>query len=165
MSASSRRRFIAAIAGAMVVSGCGGATPAPTATQSASSPTQAPSQAAVAPTPTAKSVPATTAPTTAAAEATATPTAAEAAPTVPAAIASLAAGEGAIVAIGGQPVAAYKDAQGGVTMLSPKCPHMGCEVAWNASDKTWDCPCHGSRFNADGSLKNGPASKGLTAIS
>lgn len=59
-------------------------------------------------------------------------------------------------------VAAYKNAQGEVQYLSPICPHMGCTVHWNHAEKTWDCPCHGSRFDTDGSAIEGPALDGLT---
>lgn len=70
-------------------------------------------------------------------------------------------GEGAIVEINGQKVAAYKDNDGKILTLSPVCRHMGCIVGWNSNDKTWDCPCHGSRYEADGTLKGGPAQKNL----
>jgi nucleotide-binding universal stress UspA family protein/nitrite reductase/ring-hydroxylating ferredoxin subunit len=65
-------------------------------------------------------------------------------------------GEGAIVELGRKKVAAYRDEQGTLTVLSPKCKHMGCTVGWNHRAKTWDCPCHGSRYLADGTVKNGP---------
>lgn len=71
-------------------------------------------------------------------------------------------GEGAIVDVAGKKVAAYKKDSGELIKLSPVCTHMGCIVGWNASDKTWDCPCHGSRYEADGSVKNGPAKKNLS---
>ncbi|MHB0874407.1 MAG: Rieske 2Fe-2S domain-containing protein [Anaerolineae bacterium] len=146
MSVLSRRRFIASVAGAVLISGCG----------SVATPTVAP------PPPAATSGSQATPP----AATSATPLSTDATlPPVAAAAASLAAGQGAVMTVAGDAVAIYKDAQGTVTALSPKCPHQGCQVAWNAADGTWDCPCHGSRFNADGSLKNGPASKGLTAIS
>jgi Rieske Fe-S protein len=80
------------------------------------------------------------------------------------AIAALANGQGAVVTIGGQSEAVYKDAGGAVTQLSSKCTHQGCTVAWNPTDKTWDCPCPGSRYNADGSVLNGPAQKPLPRI-
>jgi nucleotide-binding universal stress UspA family protein len=65
-------------------------------------------------------------------------------------------GEGAIVEIDGKKVAAFRDPQGGLVTLSPKCKHMGCTVGWNHRAKTWDCPCHGSRYESDGAVRNGP---------
>jgi len=70
-------------------------------------------------------------------------------------------GEGGIVATGDHKVAVYRDAKGAVTSLSAKCTHMGCTVKWNAAEKTWDCPCHGSRFAPDGKVVNGPAERPL----
>ena len=55
----------------------------------------------------------------------------------------------------------YKDAAGKVTAVSAVCTHMGCIVGWNGKDKTWDCPCHGSRFEKEGKVINGPAVKDL----
>lgn len=68
---------------------------------------------------------------------------------------------GAIVRVDGKKKAVYCDGQGKRTVLSPVCPHMGCIVAWNEAEKTWDCPCHGSRFLATGEMMAGPAEKGL----
>jgi len=65
-------------------------------------------------------------------------------------------GEGAIVEVDGKKVAAYRDEQGELHLLSPKCKHLGCTVGWNHRAKTWDCPCHGSRYESDGTVKNGP---------
>lgn len=65
--------------------------------------------------------------------------------------------EGAIVRVGAKKVAAYRDTQGELHMLSPVCPHLGCYVHWNEAEKSWDCPCHGSRFSPVGKLLNGPA--------
>lgn len=73
-------------------------------------------------------------------------------------------GEGAIVERDGKKVAAYRDEQGELHLLSPKCKHLGCTVGWNHRAKTWDCPCHGSRYEQDGSVKNGPTRHPLDAI-
>ncbi len=77
---------------------------------------------------------------------------------------NLTSGQGAIVEINGKKVAAYKNDQGEITYLSPVCKHLGCIVGWNPTDKTWDCPCHGSRYEADGALKQGPAQSGLDKV-
>ncbi len=69
--------------------------------------------------------------------------------------------EGGIVTTGDHKAAVYRDRTGAVHAMSAKCTHMGCTVKWNPGDKTWDCPCHGSRFAADGKVVNGPASKPL----
>lgn len=60
--------------------------------------------------------------------------------------------------------AVYKNARGEITALSPICPHMGCTVHWNKAEKTWDCPCHGSRFDTKGQVIEGPAYHGLKPI-
>ena len=65
-------------------------------------------------------------------------------------------GEGAIVEVGGKKVAAYRPESGDLVTLSPKCKHLGCTVGWNHRAKTWDCPCHGSRYESDGTVRNGP---------
>jgi len=51
-----------------------------------------------------------------------------------------------------------------VHTVSPVCTHAGCIVQWNAAEKTWDCPCHGSRFTTDGRVIEGPAVKGLAPV-
>jgi glycine/D-amino acid oxidase-like deaminating enzyme/nitrite reductase/ring-hydroxylating ferredoxin subunit len=78
---------------------------------------------------------------------------------------SLQAHEGAIVRINGKRVAAYKDGQGRLLTLSPVCTHMGCLVRWNCADRTWDCPCHGSRFKPTGEVLAGPAEESLHGVS
>lgn len=70
-------------------------------------------------------------------------------------------GEGAIVTSSGQKVAGYCDDLGRLHAVSTRCTHLGCQVAWNAAERTWDCPCHGSRFTPDGEILNGPATKPL----
>ncbi len=70
-------------------------------------------------------------------------------------------GEGAIVKIEGEKVAAYRDKAGVLHTLDPSCRHMGCIVSWNNAEKTWDCPCHGSRYNAKGEVIKSPAVYGL----
>ncbi len=73
-------------------------------------------------------------------------------------------GEGAIIEENGKKVAAYKDASGKITTLSPVCKHLACMVDWNAGEKTWDCPCHGSRYAADGTVIHGPSTKNLDRL-
>ena len=73
-------------------------------------------------------------------------------------------GEGKILELAGTKVAAYRDAAGTVTRLSALCTHMGCTVGWNAAERTWDCPCHGSRFEATGKVISGPAETPLEGI-
>lgn len=69
-------------------------------------------------------------------------------------------GEGAVVNSGGEETAVYND-NGTVKAASAVCTHLGCTVEWNAGDKTFDCPCHGSRFNADFTVRQGPAKRPL----
>ena len=76
-------------------------------------------------------------------------------------VADLAAGQGGLVSIEGEEVAAYRDEQGTVHSFSPKCTHLGCNVSWNTAEQSWDCPCHGSRFNLDGTVIHGPAVQDL----
>ena len=70
-------------------------------------------------------------------------------------------GAGAIVEHQGQRLAAYKDERGRVHALSATCTHLGCQVAFNAAERSWDCPCHGSRFDIDGAVLEGPATRPL----
>jgi glycine/D-amino acid oxidase-like deaminating enzyme/nitrite reductase/ring-hydroxylating ferredoxin subunit len=73
-------------------------------------------------------------------------------------------GTGAIMNIGSDKMAVYKDTNGKIFKYSAICPHLKCVVEWNKAERTWDCPCHGSRFDAKGNVINGPALKGLKAI-
>jgi glycine/D-amino acid oxidase-like deaminating enzyme/nitrite reductase/ring-hydroxylating ferredoxin subunit len=66
-------------------------------------------------------------------------------------------GEGKVVNTAEGNIALYKSEDGTLTTLSPVCTHMGCVVHWNPAEKSWDCPCHGSRFAADGKVIHGPA--------
>jgi glycine/D-amino acid oxidase-like deaminating enzyme/nitrite reductase/ring-hydroxylating ferredoxin subunit len=66
-------------------------------------------------------------------------------------------GEGAIVEHEGERVAAYRDQDGAPIAVSARCTHLGCLVRWNAAERSWDCPCHGSRFAPDGRVLEGPA--------
>lgn len=77
------------------------------------------------------------------------------------AVESVLCGEGRVLRYNGQQVAAYRNEDGHLTELCAVCPHMGCIVAWNEAEKTWDCPCHGSRFTAQGALIAGPAETDL----
>ena len=70
-------------------------------------------------------------------------------------------GEGAVVVVDGDKVAAYREEDGTLVALSPKCKHLGCTVGWNDGAKTWDCPCHGSRYDARGKVIQGPAERDL----
>jgi nitrite reductase/ring-hydroxylating ferredoxin subunit len=73
-------------------------------------------------------------------------------------------GEGKIVKVDGKKIAAFRDDAGALHCLSPVCTHMGCDVAFNDAEKTWDCPCHGSRFTTEGEVLNGPAREPLEKI-
>ncbi len=75
--------------------------------------------------------------------------------------AKIAAGSGAIIRRGLKKFAVYKDEAGNVHELSAVCPHLGCIVDWNSLEKTWDCPCHGSRYDAKGKVIMGPANSDL----
>ena len=73
----------------------------------------------------------------------------------------LAPGDAAVLKIDGRNVAAHRDQSGRLHAVSAVCTHMGCIVGWNETDRTWDCPCHGSRFGCDGAVLHGPA---ITAL-
>ena len=81
---------------------------------------------------------------------------------------SIPAGHGGTVRIGGQKVGVYREIMpdGSVKnhRISVKCPHLGCELEWNPEEKTWDCPCHGSRFDPDGVCLTGPAQTNAAKI-
>ncbi|MBM6819923.1 FAD-dependent oxidoreductase [Clostridium saudiense] len=70
-------------------------------------------------------------------------------------------GDAGIVEYNGQKVGVYKDKKGKEFIVSTKCAHLGCELHWNADELTWDCPCHGSRFDYKGNLIDSPAVKDI----
>jgi Rieske Fe-S protein len=73
-------------------------------------------------------------------------------------------GDGKIIDRNGAKVAAYRDEAGTVTLRSAICTHLGCAVAWNGAERTWDCPCHGSRFKPSGEVISGPAEAPLPEV-
>jgi glycine/D-amino acid oxidase-like deaminating enzyme/nitrite reductase/ring-hydroxylating ferredoxin subunit len=73
-------------------------------------------------------------------------------------------GQGRIIERDGAKVAAYRNPSGAVTLRSATCTHMGCVVAWNSAERTWDCPCHGSRFKPTGDVISGPAEAPLPKV-
>jgi glycine/D-amino acid oxidase-like deaminating enzyme/nitrite reductase/ring-hydroxylating ferredoxin subunit len=73
-------------------------------------------------------------------------------------------GAGAIVSHGLSKIAAYRDPEGQVHEFSAVCPHLGCIVKWNSMENTWDCPCHGSRYDALGKVIQGPANSDLAEV-
>lgn len=72
--------------------------------------------------------------------------------------------EGAVVTVNGKRAGSYRDDKGNLHLVDTTCTHMGCEVEWNNGERTWDCPCHGSRFSIDGDVIEGPAEKPLQKI-
>lgn len=73
-------------------------------------------------------------------------------------------GHGAVIDLEGTRVACWRDPSGALTLRSAVCPHLGCVVAWNPAERTWDCPCHGSRFRPTGEVLAGPAEAPLRPI-
>ncbi len=70
-------------------------------------------------------------------------------------------GHGGLVEYDGEKLGVYVDESGEVHMVSAKCPHLGCQLDFNPDEKTWECPCHGSRFDIKGNIINNPATKGI----
>ena len=79
-------------------------------------------------------------------------------------VAEIANDSGAVLRRGMSKVAAYRDERGTLHECSAVCPHLGCIVGWNPNEKTWDCPCHGSRFDKLGNVFSGPANTDLAAV-
>ncbi len=73
-------------------------------------------------------------------------------------------GQGAVLRHGLKKIATFRDPNGDLHAFSAVCPHLGCIVRWDACEKTWDCPCHGSRFDALGCVVNGPAISDLERV-
>lgn len=71
-------------------------------------------------------------------------------------------GQGRVATLDGEKLAIYRDEAGELSVLSAVCPHMKCLVHWNPAETTWDCPCHGSRFDTQGTVIEGPAYHPLT---
>ena len=71
-------------------------------------------------------------------------------------------GQGGIIQWNGHKAGVYHREDGKYFLVSTRCPHMGCQLNWNAEERSWDCPCHGSRFSYDGTRLNPPASKNLS---
>ena len=76
-------------------------------------------------------------------------------------VAELRPGEGGLVDIGGHTVGGYRDLEGILHTVKPRCSHLGCPLHWNPAETSWDCTCHGSRFSPDGSVLDGPAVRPL----
>ena len=76
----------------------------------------------------------------------------------------LAPGQAAVIRHGLTKHATYRDDDGTLHEVSARCTHLGCVVGWNAGERTWDCPCHGSRFDVDGNVLQGPAVKPLERV-
>lgn len=71
------------------------------------------------------------------------------------------AGSGRILTVDRKPCAVYRDDDGQVSAVSAECTHRGCLVAFTDTERTWECPCHGSRFTTDGTVLDGPANRPL----
>ena len=73
-------------------------------------------------------------------------------------------GTGGVVDYKGMKLGIYKKSKDEVYAVKPYCAHLGCELSWNNLEKTWDCPCHGSRYTYEGKLIYGPSKKDLKII-
>jgi glycine/D-amino acid oxidase-like deaminating enzyme/nitrite reductase/ring-hydroxylating ferredoxin subunit len=79
-------------------------------------------------------------------------------------VAQIAPGDGAVVRQGLRRIAVYRDPDGALHALSARCTHLGCAVHWNGAERSWDCPCHASRFDIEGNVLHGPAHAPLDKI-
>ena len=70
-------------------------------------------------------------------------------------------GQGGILFYQGKKLGGYRDLDGSLYLVDLRCPHLGCQLEWNPDERSWDCPCHGSRFDARGQLLSGPAQEGI----
>ena len=77
------------------------------------------------------------------------------------AVADLEPGDGRVARIEGELVAVHRTVDGRLHAVSAVCSHLGCIVSWNPAERSWDCPCHGSRFSPDGTVIQGPAVEDL----
>jgi glycine/D-amino acid oxidase-like deaminating enzyme/nitrite reductase/ring-hydroxylating ferredoxin subunit len=77
---------------------------------------------------------------------------------------AIAPGQGAVMRDGLRRVAVYRDPESGLHALSAKCTHLGCAVHWNGAERSWDCPCHASRFDTNGKVLHGPAATALAKV-
>lgn len=73
-------------------------------------------------------------------------------------------GTGGVVDYNGKKLGIYKKSENEIFAVKPYCAHLGCELSWNNLEKTWDCPCHGSRYDYNGNLLNEPSKKGLEIV-
>lgn len=79
-------------------------------------------------------------------------------------VAAIAPGQGAVLTEGLRRIAVYRDHDGALHALSARCTHLGCAVHWNDAERSWDCPCHASRFDLDGKVLHGPAPAPLAKV-
>lgn len=73
-------------------------------------------------------------------------------------------GDGAVIKVNGSDIAVYHAENGSVCAVSARCTHLGCIVGFNPAERTWDCPCHGSRYDIEGQVIEGPATKPLRRV-
>lgn len=71
-------------------------------------------------------------------------------------------GHGGIVFLNGRKLGVYKEDNGTLHAVDIRCPHLGCQLEWNPDEQSWDCPCHGSRFDHYGQLISGPAQENIS---